>query len=79
MALGASNENRLAEEARNAALETAAAVQQHAESFPHSNLNVRPESAPESLPPVSWGEDWLFVGLVGVGLLGLAYVVLRKD
>lgn len=79
MALGVSNENRLAEEAVDVALDTAAAVQQHAGSFQHRNQNVRPEPAPEALPPVTWGEDWFFIGLVGVGALGLAYIVLRKD
>jgi hypothetical protein len=79
MTLSWMNENQLAQDAEQAATEAAAVVQEGVDSVTRSNQNVPPEAATRVVPPTTWGQDWFFIGLVSVGLLGLAYIVLKKD
>jgi hypothetical protein len=74
-----SNENRLAEEARQVTADVIGEDQRYIGTITRSNQNVPAEPATQVVPPATWGQDWFFVGLVSVGLLGLAYVVLKKD
>jgi phage/plasmid primase-like uncharacterized protein len=74
-----SNENRLMEDAQRVATEATAEIQGQIDSVVRTSQNVPSLPATQVVPPNTWGQDWFFIGLVSVGLLGLAYIVLKKD
>lgn len=73
-----SGERDIAAQAAGIAVETAVSETQQEPVLGQRSENVQPVQS-SGLPPASWGSDWFVIGLVGVGLLGLAYIILRKD
>lgn len=73
-----SAERDIAAEAAGIAVEAAVSETQQEPVLGQRSENARPVQS-SGLPPASWGRDWFLVGLVGIGLLGLAYIILRKD
>lgn len=62
----------------NEAVSTAQDVQQAAERFPRSNLNVPAIPSPAGSVSPSQGRDLMVFGLLALGALGVGYVLLRK-
>jgi hypothetical protein len=60
------------------AVDTAQDLQQAADRFPHSNLNVPAIPSPSGVMNPTQGRDLMVFGLVALGVLGVGYVLLRK-
>jgi hypothetical protein len=60
------------------AVDTAEELQQAAERFPRSNLNVPAVPSPAGSVSPGQGRDLMVFGLLALGAIGVGYVLLRK-